>query len=29
MTGRPGTVLVLGADGFIGCHLACGLRASR
>lgn len=27
MTDTPGTVLVLGADGFIGRHLAYGLRA--
>jgi len=28
MTGAPGRVLILGADGFIGRHLAFGLRAS-
>lgn len=27
VTGSPGTVLILGADGFIGRHLAFGLRA--
>lgn len=26
MTDRPGTVLILGADGFIGRHIAFGLR---
>jgi len=28
MNDAPGTVLILGADGFIGRHLAFGLRAA-
>ena len=28
MSTSPGTVLILGADGFIGRHLAFGLRAA-